>query len=244
MLQLHAGRKISASLQHFHRPGNKLVTREVTGLWPTPIYQHSFYFNPLAKIQSKILWEKRNLVLVVSSLVWTKNLCCKFSASLLLRWLNLTNPFFRNGNQHLQETSHLQTGWAVICFCSVPPGRSFPSFTLRVSADTNKHVEGSGVIQSAKFPAAQPPDPNQPSKIETEYWPCPPSLAAMGNTHRHRIGSTSIWTVKLNIDKWGSYSVLLQILLTTAQHFCGCFVHLLCEAPSNELLSIWLNVSR
>ncbi|XP_045922947.1 dematin isoform X2 [Micropterus dolomieu] len=43
--------------------------------------------------------------------------------------------------------------------------------------DGNKHVEG--VIQSAKFPAAQPPDPNQPSKIETEYWPCPPSLAAM-----------------------------------------------------------------
>ncbi|XP_054468097.1 dematin isoform X1 [Anoplopoma fimbria] len=43
--------------------------------------------------------------------------------------------------------------------------------------DVNKHVEG--VIQSAKFPAAQPPDPNLPSKIETEYWPCPPSLAAM-----------------------------------------------------------------
>ncbi|XP_038162882.1 dematin isoform X1 [Cyprinodon tularosa] len=45
--------------------------------------------------------------------------------------------------------------------------------------DLHKHSEGSGVIQSAKFPAAQPPDPNQPSKIETEYWPCPPSLAAM-----------------------------------------------------------------
>ncbi|XP_033503555.1 dematin [Epinephelus lanceolatus] len=43
--------------------------------------------------------------------------------------------------------------------------------------DVNKHLEG--VIKSAKFPAAQPPDPNQPSKIETEYWPCPPSLAAM-----------------------------------------------------------------
>ncbi|XP_028273918.1 dematin [Parambassis ranga] len=42
-----------------------------------------------------------------------------------------------------------------------------------------KQVEGRGVIQSAKFPAAQPPDPNQPSKIETEYWPCPPSLASM-----------------------------------------------------------------
>uniref|UniRef100_A0A3Q1EQI1 Dematin actin binding protein n=1 Tax=Acanthochromis polyacanthus TaxID=80966 RepID=A0A3Q1EQI1_9TELE len=45
--------------------------------------------------------------------------------------------------------------------------------------DVGKHLEGSGVIRSAKFPAAQPPDPNQPSKIETEYWPCPPSLAAM-----------------------------------------------------------------
>uniref|UniRef100_A0AAV2ISD3 HP domain-containing protein n=1 Tax=Knipowitschia caucasica TaxID=637954 RepID=A0AAV2ISD3_KNICA len=45
--------------------------------------------------------------------------------------------------------------------------------------DMSKHVEGSGVVQSAKFPAAQRPDPNQPSKIETEYWPCPPSLAAM-----------------------------------------------------------------
>ncbi|KAG7217780.1 hypothetical protein INR49_010132 [Caranx melampygus] len=42
-----------------------------------------------------------------------------------------------------------------------------------------KHLDGSSVIKSAKFPAAQPPDPNQPSKIETEYWPCPPSLAAM-----------------------------------------------------------------
>lgn len=45
--------------------------------------------------------------------------------------------------------------------------------------DVSKHTEGSGVIHSAKFPAAQRPDPNEPSKIETEYWPCPPSLAAM-----------------------------------------------------------------
>lgn len=45
--------------------------------------------------------------------------------------------------------------------------------------DVTKPPENRGVVQSAKFPAAQPPDPNQPSKIETEYWPCPPSLAAM-----------------------------------------------------------------
>nr|XP_061800509.1 dematin-like [Nerophis lumbriciformis] len=36
-----------------------------------------------------------------------------------------------------------------------------------------------GVVQAAKFPAAQPPDPDQPSKIETDFWPCPPSLASM-----------------------------------------------------------------
>ncbi|XP_077479243.1 dematin [Stigmatopora argus] len=36
-----------------------------------------------------------------------------------------------------------------------------------------------GVVRAAKFPAAQPPDPDQPSKIETEFWPCPPSLASM-----------------------------------------------------------------
>lgn len=71
---------------------------------------------------------------------------------------------------------------------SAAPRRAFGSFvsdgftlSLSVPAEPNKHADGSGVIQSAKFPAAQPPDPNQPSKIETEYWPCPPSLAAMGN---------------------------------------------------------------
>uniref|UniRef100_A0A671RRC6 HP domain-containing protein n=1 Tax=Sinocyclocheilus anshuiensis TaxID=1608454 RepID=A0A671RRC6_9TELE len=40
----------------------------------------------------------------------------------------------------------------------------------------SKHMEDL-IIESSKFPAAQPPDPNQPSKIEMDYWPCPPSLA-------------------------------------------------------------------
>ncbi|KAJ3606086.1 hypothetical protein NHX12_028129 [Muraenolepis orangiensis] len=44
--------------------------------------------------------------------------------------------------------------------------------------DAAKHGEGS-IIQSSQFPAAQRPDPALPSKIETEYWPCPPSLASM-----------------------------------------------------------------
>ncbi|KAJ4923131.1 hypothetical protein JOQ06_021374, partial [Pogonophryne albipinna] len=41
-----------------------------------------------------------------------------------------------------------------------------------------KHIEDL-IIESSKFPAAQPPDPNLPSKIETEYWPCPPSVAVI-----------------------------------------------------------------
>ncbi|XP_028852105.1 dematin-like isoform X1 [Denticeps clupeoides] len=41
-----------------------------------------------------------------------------------------------------------------------------------------KHIEDM-IIESSKFPAAQPPDPSQPSKIETDHWPCPPSLAVM-----------------------------------------------------------------
>uniref|UniRef100_A0A672NCQ1 Dematin actin binding protein n=1 Tax=Sinocyclocheilus grahami TaxID=75366 RepID=A0A672NCQ1_SINGR len=46
------------------------------------------------------------------------------------------------------------------------------------AAPHSKHMEDL-IIESSKFPAAQPPDPNQPSKIETDYWPCPPSLAVI-----------------------------------------------------------------
>lgn len=56
-------------------------------------------------------------------------------------------------------------------------------FVLSLSSDGQtgaSHSKHDVIIESSKFPAAQPPDPNQPSKIETEYWPCPPSLATMG----------------------------------------------------------------
>uniref|UniRef100_A0A673MM16 Dematin actin binding protein n=1 Tax=Sinocyclocheilus rhinocerous TaxID=307959 RepID=A0A673MM16_9TELE len=46
------------------------------------------------------------------------------------------------------------------------------------AAPHSKHMEDL-IIESSKFPAAQPPDPNQPSKIEMDYWPCPPSLASV-----------------------------------------------------------------
>lgn len=42
------------------------------------------------------------------------------------------------------------------------------------------------IVESSKFPAARPPDPNQPAKIETDYWPCPPSLAVVESERRQR----------------------------------------------------------
>ncbi|XP_035392075.1 dematin-like isoform X1 [Electrophorus electricus] len=41
-----------------------------------------------------------------------------------------------------------------------------------------KHMEDL-IIESSRFPAARRPDPTQPAKIETDYWPCPPSLAVL-----------------------------------------------------------------
>ncbi|XP_048368898.1 dematin isoform X1 [Sphaerodactylus townsendi] len=53
----------------------------------------------------------------------------------------------------------------------------------------SKHMIEGLIIESSKFPAAQPPDPNQPAKIETDYWPCPPSLAVVETEWRQRKAS-------------------------------------------------------
>uniref|UniRef100_A0A8D1D5D3 Dematin actin binding protein n=2 Tax=Sus scrofa TaxID=9823 RepID=A0A8D1D5D3_PIG len=53
----------------------------------------------------------------------------------------------------------------------------------------SKHLIEDLIIESSKFPAAQPPDPNQPAKIETDYWPCPPSLAVVETEWRKRKAS-------------------------------------------------------
>ncbi|XP_019745709.1 dematin isoform X2 [Hippocampus comes] len=108
MLQLHAGRKISASLQHFHRPDNG-----------TNIYRKP--------------------------------------------------PIYKQGEYHLTHCGHVST----FPHCGPPPRNLEPEGSKSTSGSVG------GVIQAAKFPAAQPPDPKLPSKIETEFWPCPPSLAAM-----------------------------------------------------------------
>nr|XP_060643127.1 dematin isoform X3 [Anolis sagrei ordinatus] len=65
--------------------------------------------------------------------------------------------------------------------------REFP--TTHAQPQAGKHLIEDQIIESSKFPAAQPPDPNLPAKIETDYWPCPPSLAVVETEWRQRKAS-------------------------------------------------------
>ncbi|XP_034615431.1 dematin [Trachemys scripta elegans] len=58
-----------------------------------------------------------------------------------------------------------------------------------MGAPQSKHMIEDQIIECSKFPAAQAPDPNQPAKIETDYWPCPPSLAVVEKEWRQRMAS-------------------------------------------------------
>uniref|UniRef100_A0A6I8P6G7 Actin binding LIM protein 1 n=1 Tax=Ornithorhynchus anatinus TaxID=9258 RepID=A0A6I8P6G7_ORNAN len=51
-------------------------------------------------------------------------------------------------------------------------------------AAQNKSSED--IIKFSKFPAAQAPDPSEVPKIESDHWPGPPSLAAVGTDMRRR----------------------------------------------------------
>uniref|UniRef100_A0A8C2L394 Dematin n=1 Tax=Cyprinus carpio TaxID=7962 RepID=A0A8C2L394_CYPCA len=82
-----------------------------------------------------------------------------------------------------------------------------PPIYKQAAVPHSKHMEDL-IIESSKFPAAQPPDPNQPSKIEMDYWPCPPSLAVIGNAlsrypHDHNLLHTICYmpSIQSNLGK-------------------------------------------
>lgn len=58
----------------------------------------------------------------------------------------------------------------------VPPQNTNPDSAAMAAQSKS----ADDIIKSAKFPAAHAPRPNETPKIETDYWPCPPSLAALG----------------------------------------------------------------
>uniref|UniRef100_A0AAY5EK09 HP domain-containing protein n=1 Tax=Electrophorus electricus TaxID=8005 RepID=A0AAY5EK09_ELEEL len=65
-----------------------------------------------------------------------------------------------------------------------PEVRQVGGYCVCVCVDASPHVPHGKhmedlIIESSRFPAARRPDPTQPAKIETDYWPCPPSLAVL-----------------------------------------------------------------
>uniref|UniRef100_A0A663E8M3 Actin binding LIM protein 1 n=1 Tax=Aquila chrysaetos chrysaetos TaxID=223781 RepID=A0A663E8M3_AQUCH len=62
----------------------------------------------------------------------------------------------------------------------------FPDCHLDAAALAAQSKSSEDIIKSSKFPAAHAPAPNEIPKIETDHWPGPPSLAAIGADMRRR----------------------------------------------------------
>lgn len=66
------------------------------------------------------------------------------------------------------------------------PLLSNPDSHLDAAALAAQNKASEDIIKFSKFPAAQAPDPSEIPKIETDHWPGPPSLAAVGTDPRRR----------------------------------------------------------
>ncbi|XP_015666649.1 dematin isoform X2 [Protobothrops mucrosquamatus] len=91
----------------------------------------------------------------------------------------------RSGVQHFH---HPETNTAEMNIYKKPPIYKQREAGLAPTPESKRLIEGL-IIESSKFPAAQPPDPSQPAKIETDYWPCPPSLAVVETEWRRQKAS-------------------------------------------------------
>ncbi|XP_013913895.1 PREDICTED: dematin isoform X2 [Thamnophis sirtalis] len=94
----------------------------------------------------------------------------------------------RNHSGLLQHFHHPDTNTAEMNIYKKPPIYKQREAALAPTPETKRLIEGL-IIESSKFPAAQPPDPSQPAKIETDYWPCPPSLAVVETEWRRQKAS-------------------------------------------------------
>lgn len=107
-----------------------------------------------------------------------------------------------------------------------------------------KHVIEDLIIESSKFPAAQPPDPNQPAKIETDYWPCPPSLAVVGRSPAATRPRTLLWLPAAQSWAWPhcqTMSPAARVLLPSSSPRRACKAWAPPQAvEQRELLVPWL----
>uniref|UniRef100_A0A8C6X4L9 Dematin n=1 Tax=Naja naja TaxID=35670 RepID=A0A8C6X4L9_NAJNA len=91
----------------------------------------------------------------------------------------------RSGLQHFH---HPETNTTELNIYKKPPIYKQRESGPAPTPESKRLIEGL-IIESSKFPAAQPPDPSQPAKIETDYWPCPPSLAVVETEWRRQKAS-------------------------------------------------------
>ncbi|XP_063167392.1 dematin isoform X2 [Candoia aspera] len=91
----------------------------------------------------------------------------------------------RSGVQHFH---HPETNAMEMNIYKKPPIYKQREAAMAPTPEGKRPMEGL-IIKSSKFPAAQPPDPSQPAKIETDYWPCPPSLAVVETEWRRQKAS-------------------------------------------------------
>ena len=67
------------------------------------------------------------------------------------------------------------TPWPCRPMAKLPPDSHLDAAALAAQSKSSEDI-----IKFSKFPAAQAPDPSEIPKIETDHWPGPPSLAAVG----------------------------------------------------------------
>uniref|UniRef100_A0AAR2ITG8 Actin binding LIM protein 1b n=1 Tax=Pygocentrus nattereri TaxID=42514 RepID=A0AAR2ITG8_PYGNA len=93
-----------------------------------------------------------------------------------------TLPFTRTVRKH--------SGAAILSLLLIPDqGMNMyrkPPIYKQHAALAAQSKSADDIIKSSKFPAAHAPRLDETPKIETDYWPCPPSLAALGSDVRSR----------------------------------------------------------
>uniref|UniRef100_A0A671MHW7 Actin-binding LIM protein 1-like n=1 Tax=Sinocyclocheilus anshuiensis TaxID=1608454 RepID=A0A671MHW7_9TELE len=160
---------LSKSPQHFHRPGDpSLCHLSVEALFCSSIFL-------TMKIYSGII------------LFFFPSFYVLFFLPLILLFL------FGGTEPSSGRSSPLSSRPATPTLSLTPkhfhiPGRiQFPQNTDSDSAALAAQSKSADdIIKSSKFPAAHAPRPDETPKIETDYWPCPPSLAALGSDGRSR----------------------------------------------------------
>uniref|UniRef100_A0A8C2GYP0 Actin binding LIM protein 1b n=1 Tax=Cyprinus carpio TaxID=7962 RepID=A0A8C2GYP0_CYPCA len=149
----------------------------------SPVYHRHNYIPPVSK--SPQHFHRPGYWSIISLFFFSRELFC--SVSLL--------PFFHFNTLHNASMLFLIYCFdGRFCFSSYAEYMYYqginmyrkPPIYKQHAALAAQSKSADDIIKSSKFPAAHAPRPDETPKIETDYWPCPPSLAALGSDGRSR----------------------------------------------------------